>query len=67
MVGQKYIDRVNNEILPFRPNDQGEYVSRFKNAVTKVMKDLDNEEKKVVEGLVETWNKQGPPPEFQLK
>lgn len=31
------------------------------------MKDLDDEEKKVVEGLVETWNKQGPPPEFQLK
>jgi hypothetical protein len=66
VVMQKYSGRVNNEI-PFKPSDKGLYVSRYKNAVTTVLKGLDDEERNEVDKLVETWNKQGPPPDFQLK
>jgi ribosomal protein L22 len=66
VVMQKYSSRVNKEI-PFKPSDRGAYVSRFKNAVTTVLNGLNEKERKEVDKLVETWNKQGPPPDFQLK
>ena len=66
VVMQKYSSRVNKEI-PFKPSDKGAYVSRFKNAVTTVLNGLNEKERKEVDKLVETWNKQGPPPDFQIK
>jgi hypothetical protein len=65
VIKQIYSNRVQNE-NPYKPNDKA-FVGNYQKAVTTVIEKLTEEELQEAEELVETWNEQGPPAEFQLK
>ena len=67
IVNQIHSRRIKAELFPFKPNDGGPFVSRYQAALSKIIRELTEDELKEAEDLVETWNKQGPPPDFQLK
>jgi hypothetical protein len=52
--------------IPHEPKTT-EYIAAYQGAVTKVIKNLDDDLQETVENLVEEWNKEGAPPELQLK
>lgn len=65
VIKKNYRDRIEAEI-PHEPKTK-EYIAAYQSAVTKVIQNLDDDDLEVVENLVEEWNKEGAPPEIQLK
>lgn len=65
MIKKKYGDRVKDKI-PFQPGET-QFVANYQRAVTTVVNEMDDEERKNAEELVDSWNKDGPPGAYQLK
>jgi hypothetical protein len=62
---EKYKEIIQGEI-PYKPTDK-EYIGSYQRAVTTVLESLSKKDLKEVENIVDLWNKQGAPPEVQLK
>jgi hypothetical protein len=62
---EKYKDLIKNEI-PYKPTDK-EYIGSYQRAVTTVLGSLSEKDLKEAENIVDLWNKQGAPPEIQLR
>ena len=65
VIKKKYGDRVKEKI-PFQPGET-QFVANYQRAVTTVVNEMDDEERKNAEELVDSWNKDGPPGAYQLK
>jgi hypothetical protein len=65
VIKQHYRDLVEAQIS-FKPTDK-EYIGSYQRAVTTVLKNMTEEEVEEAEEILESWNKQGAPPEIQLK
>ena len=65
VIKQKYSNCVQDE-NPYKPSDKS-FVGNYQKAVSTVIEKLTEEERQEAEELLELWNEQGPPAEFQLK
>lgn len=52
--------------IPCNPTDK-EYIGHYQRAVTTVIRNMTNSELEKAEDIVGMWNKQGAPPDVQLK
>lgn len=65
VIKQQHRDLVEKEI-PYKSTDK-EYLGSYQRAVTTVFQNMTESELEEAEKMVELWNKQGAPPEVQLK
>ena len=65
IVKQEYTDVILDKI-PI-PNSDKSFISHYQQAVTDVIKEMDDETLEKVEGQMEEWNKNGGPSDVQLK
>jgi len=65
VIKQSYRALIEDEI-PFKPTDK-DYISSYQRAVTTVINNMSTTELEKVEETAEIWNKQGAPPQVQLK
>ena len=65
VIKQSYRALIEDEI-PFKPTDK-DYISSYQRAVTTVLNNMSTTELEKVEETAEIWNKQGAPPQVQLK
>jgi hypothetical protein len=62
---EKYKAMIKDEI-PYKPSDK-EYIGSYQRAVTTVLESLSGKELQEAQNIADLWNKQGAPPEVQLK
>jgi hypothetical protein len=62
---EKYKDIIKGEI-PYKPSDK-EYIGSYQRAITTVLESLSKKDLKEAENIADLWNKEGAPPEIQLK
>jgi hypothetical protein len=65
VIKQKYSDRIEEEISEERGDNQ--YIASYQRAVTKVHENMNDDDLEEAENMLELWNKEGAPPEIQLK
>ena len=65
VIKQNHRSLVEAEI-PHKSTDK-DYIGSYQRAVTAVLKNMAEEDLEEAEEIVELWNKQGAPPEVQLK
>jgi hypothetical protein len=65
VIYQNYRDRVEAEI-PHERNSKA-FIACYQRAVTTVYQNMNEEELEEAEDTLEQWNKEGAPPEMQLK
>lgn len=52
--------------IPYKASDK-EYLGSYQRAVTTVLKNLSEEDLEEAQELVDEWNKEGAPADFQLR